>query len=102
MSRRLRDAAAGYSARRTVAGRTGGVPEWLKGPVSKTGVGASLPWVRIPPPPLLTAELCVEEASDDVAIRGRRRRDGCASRALDRDHGPTPGQSGPARPAGAS
>jgi hypothetical protein len=29
-----------------------GVPEWLKGPVSKTGVGASLPWVRIPPPPL--------------------------------------------------
>jgi hypothetical protein len=24
----------------------------LKGPVSKTGVGASLPWVRIPPPPL--------------------------------------------------
>ena len=32
--------------------RRGGVPEWLKGPVSKTGVGASLPWVRIPPPPL--------------------------------------------------
>ncbi len=32
--------------------RAGGVPEWLKGPVSKTGVGASLPWVRIPPPPL--------------------------------------------------
>lgn len=26
-------------------------------PVSKTGVGASLPWVRIPPPPLNTDHL---------------------------------------------
>ena len=29
----------------------GEVPEWLKGPVLKTGVRASVPWVRIPPPP---------------------------------------------------
>ena len=32
----------------------GEVAEWFKAPVLKTGVGASLPWVRIPPsPPLL-------------------------------------------------
>src|SRR5438874_13785493 len=30
----------------------GEVPEWPIGPVSKTGVGASLPRVRIPPSPL--------------------------------------------------
>jgi len=30
----------------------GGVAEWFKAPVLKTGEGASLPWVRIPPPPL--------------------------------------------------
>ena len=29
----------------------GGVAEWFKAPVLKTGVGASPPWVRIPPPP---------------------------------------------------
>ena len=29
----------------------GGVAEWFKAPVLKTGVGASSPWVRIPPPP---------------------------------------------------
>ena len=29
----------------------GEVPEWLKGPVLKTGVRASVPWVRIPPSP---------------------------------------------------
>ena len=32
-------------------GRTGEVAEWFKAPVLKTGVGASLPWVRIPPSP---------------------------------------------------
>lgn len=31
--------------------RPGGVPEWFKGAVLKTVVGASLPGVRIPPPP---------------------------------------------------
>src|SRR5688572_9940119 len=30
----------------------GGVAEWFKAPVLKTGVVARLPWVRIPPPPL--------------------------------------------------
>ena len=29
----------------------GEVPEWLNGPVLKTGVRASVPWVRIPPSP---------------------------------------------------
>jgi hypothetical protein len=29
------------------------VAEWFKAPVLKTGVGATPPWVRIPPPPLL-------------------------------------------------
>ena len=29
----------------------GGVVEWFKALVLKTSVGASLPWVRIPPPP---------------------------------------------------
>ena len=33
----------------------GEVPEWLNGPVLKTGVRASVPWVRIPPsPPYIT------------------------------------------------
>ena len=31
--------------------RRGGVPEWPIGAVSKTVVRASVPWVRIPPPP---------------------------------------------------
>src|SRR3990172_12928887 len=29
----------------------GEVPEWLNGPVSKTGIRASVSWVRIPPSP---------------------------------------------------
>lgn len=29
----------------------GGVAEWLKAPVSKTGRGESSSWVQIPPPP---------------------------------------------------
>jgi hypothetical protein len=33
------------------AGATGRVVEWFKAPVLKTGVGASSPWVRIPPLP---------------------------------------------------
>jgi len=32
----------------------GGVAEWLKAPVLKTGVLARVPWVRIPPPPLIS------------------------------------------------
>jgi hypothetical protein len=36
----------------------GEVTEWLNVPVSKTGVRASVPWVRIPPsPPFIN--LCV-------------------------------------------
>ena len=31
--------------------RFGGMPEWLIGAVLKTVVRASVPWVRIPPPP---------------------------------------------------
>ena len=27
------------------------MPEWLNGPVSKTGIRASVSWVRIPPSP---------------------------------------------------
>src|SRR3954463_6239770 len=34
-----------------IEGRPGEVAEWFKAPVLKTGVGASLPWVRIPPSP---------------------------------------------------
>src|SRR3989304_6075143 len=30
---------------------SGGVSEWLMVPLSKSGVRASVPWVRIPPPP---------------------------------------------------
>ena len=30
---------------------SGEVPEWLNGPVSKTGMHASVSWVRIPPSP---------------------------------------------------
>jgi hypothetical protein len=34
--------------------RRGRVAEWFKAPVLKTGVGATPPWVRIPPlPPYL-------------------------------------------------
>src|SRR5262249_25642963 len=36
---------------------TGEVPEWPIGPVSKTGVGAILPRVRIPPSPLTSFSL---------------------------------------------
>ena len=36
--------------------KAGGVPEWSIGTVLKTVVGASLPWVRIPPPPLPKTE----------------------------------------------
>ena len=38
----------------------GEVPEWSIGPVSKTGVRASVPWVRIPPsPPLIIIILLI-------------------------------------------
>ena len=37
----------------------GGMVEWFKAPVLKTGVGASSPWVRIPlPPPLYGSRAC--------------------------------------------
>src|SRR5690606_10691692 len=36
--------------------KAGRVAEWFKAPVLKTGVGASPPWVRIPPLPPNTAE----------------------------------------------
>ncbi len=48
----------------------GEVPEWPNGPVSKTGVRATVPWVRIPPsPPVFLQRL------DDIpapASRSRR------------------------------
>lgn len=36
----------------------GGVPERLIGAVLKTVVRASVPWVRIPPPPFLSLHFC--------------------------------------------
>jgi hypothetical protein len=35
----------------SVEGNIGGVAEWLKAPVLKTGRDESLSWVQIPPPP---------------------------------------------------
>ena len=48
----LRLRAVGSAAR-------GGVPEWSNGAVSKTVVRASVPWVRIPPPPPATPVTCL-------------------------------------------
>src|SRR6478736_596495 len=45
-------------ARPTTGGR-GGVAEWSNVPDSKSGVGASLPWVRIPPPPPLFLDVSI-------------------------------------------
>ena len=44
----------------------GQVPEWLKGPVLKTGIGLRLSWVRIPPcPPEFTSyTLIIREIGD--------------------------------------
>lgn len=44
----------------------GWVAERFKAPVLKTGVGESLPWVRIPPHPPFTIEI-VEEFSVSAA-----------------------------------
>jgi hypothetical protein len=41
-----------YLAVTTILGSIGQVSEWLKEPVSKTGVPVTVPWVRIPPCPL--------------------------------------------------
>jgi hypothetical protein len=38
----------------------GRVAEWFKAPVLKTGEGASLPWVRIPPCPPVKPNLSFE------------------------------------------
>src|SRR5690242_5353844 len=38
----------------------GGVAEWFKAPVLKTGVVVRLPWVRIPPPPLENEKLLAD------------------------------------------
>jgi hypothetical protein len=40
-----------FRALRSNASLCGEVPEWSIGPVSKTGVPARVPWVRIPPSP---------------------------------------------------
>ncbi len=50
--------------------RSGGVPEWSIGPVSKTGVPATAPWVRIPPPPPVPA-CVVLSARPEGPLRGR-------------------------------
>src|SRR5690606_5096605 len=52
------------------SGEPGGVAEWLKAPVLKTGVGFGSPWVRIPPPPLL-AFRNAEGCGQDVFPWGR-------------------------------
>ena len=41
-----------YSGKSESNAPHGGVPEWLNGPVLKTGVPARVPWVRIPPLPV--------------------------------------------------
>ena len=41
----------GHRSDRDNSGPRGGVPEWSNGLDSKSSVGSSLPWVRIPPPP---------------------------------------------------
>ena len=40
--------------------------EWLKAPHSKCGVGASLPWVRIPPCPPYSSVPCQSDGSTDA------------------------------------
>ena len=61
--------------RRALAHRSapdGWVVEWFKAPVLKTGVGASPPWVRIPPHPPLLAHAPVRAPSRCAgAPRGR-------------------------------
>ena len=55
----------------------GGVPEWLNGPVLKTGVPARVPWVRIPPPPLRNDRRRNSKSRDCArlaAYHGRRQR----------------------------
>lgn len=54
-----RDGSSGLGA---AASAPGGVPEWLNGPVSKTGVPSGVPWVRIPPPPHETPSACPSES----------------------------------------
>ena len=46
-------------SQRVAAGRRGQVAERLNAPVLKTGVGASPPWVRIPPCPPKPRDPCV-------------------------------------------
>src|SRR5579884_3883412 len=52
----------------------GRVAEWLKAPDSKSGVGATLPWVRIPPlPPSLRLPVSLQllfDARPDIGCRG--------------------------------
>ena len=51
----------------------GGVLEWLNRPVLKTGVRASVPWVRIPPPPPISLPLTsadIQKHSRKQGIKG--------------------------------
>ncbi len=41
----------------------GGVAEWFKAPVLKTGDSARGPWVRIPPPPPIIEKRAVARAT---------------------------------------
>ena len=52
----------------------GGVPEWSIGAVLKTAVGASSPWVRIPPPPLVLFPRAGESDAAEVGSRSRKNR----------------------------
>ncbi len=51
----------------------GGVPERSNGAVSKTVVRATVPWVRIPPPPPVSS-LRIFSACNSIPPVGRRRR----------------------------
>ncbi len=51
--------------------RLGGVTEWLKVPLSKSGVALRLPWVRIPPPPLLKIEIELNNTHMERCWSGR-------------------------------
>ena len=50
----------------------GWVAEWFKAPVLKTGVGASPPWVRIPPHPPASHEAGERHLSKRQNARGIR------------------------------
>src|ERR1700750_419292 len=63
--------------------KLGEVVEWFKAPVLKTGVGASLPWVRIPPSPPFRSALNLAPNDDIFDVRLREHRKMRTTLALD-------------------